>query len=262
MIYFRDIRERIKVYWRQVKHLTLANMKARYRKTLAGILWVVLNPIIMYSVQSFVFKRFLKVEVDNYSLFLLGGLLPWIFIVTTLDMCTPLLRSSNELLKAFKIDPRVIVISQLFDNLFNFLIAFFAILVPFWIFYQHSLMGIFFLPLALLQMIVGLWGMTWFLSVFNVFYRDTRFVVQFLTSVLFFLTPIFYPIEYVPKVFRWIIELNPLFVFIAPFRKCIYDFSVFGFGILFLKSILYAAFFLILSYWYWERKKNVFYHKL
>ena len=71
--------------WQQIKVLTVANMKARYRKTMIGFFWVVLGPILMYSVQAFVFQKFLKLELHNYYLFLLGGLLPWIFITSSWD---------------------------------------------------------------------------------------------------------------------------------------------------------------------------------
>ena len=79
----------IQIFSRQLISLTLANMKARYRKTFAGFLWVILNPIILYSVQSVVFRKILKIELPDYSLFLLGGLLPWIFITSTLEMSIP-----------------------------------------------------------------------------------------------------------------------------------------------------------------------------
>jgi len=250
------------MFWRQVKSLTLANMKARYRKTFAGLVWVVMNPIIMYSVQSFVFRKFLKLEIDNYSLFLLGGLLPWIFIVSTLDMCTPVLRNSGELLKAFKVNPLVIVLSQLLDNLFNFLLAFFILLVPFIIFSMKDFVGMLFLPVAFLQMVVGVCGMAWLLALLNVFYRDTKFVVQFFTSVFFFLTPIFYPVEFVPDKYRWAIEINPLYSMIAPFRCCLYNFELHKFLFWLAKGSLFSFIFIYLSYFYWSRKRNEFYHCL
>ena len=62
-----------RLYWVQVKNLTVANMKSRYRKTFAGFLWVVMSPILIYGVQSLVFKHFLKIDIPDYSLFLLGG---------------------------------------------------------------------------------------------------------------------------------------------------------------------------------------------
>ena len=86
-------------FWRQVLALTRANLKARYRKTAAGFLWVVLNPLILYAAQSLVFERFLNLRVPRYSLFLGSGLLPWVFSAQTLEMCTSLFVTHGRLIR-------------------------------------------------------------------------------------------------------------------------------------------------------------------
>ena len=63
--------------------LTIANMKSRYRRTFAGFIWVIMNPILVFLIQNFVFRNILNIKIDHYVLFLLGGLLPWIFISQT-----------------------------------------------------------------------------------------------------------------------------------------------------------------------------------
>ena len=130
---------------RQIIALTKSNMMSRYRKTIAGFLWVVLNPILMYAVQSFVFRKLLKIDVPNYSLFLLCGLLPWIFVTMTIDMVTPILDFSSDLLKSFKMNPAVLVLSQVLDNFFNFVFAFLLVLIPTWILVGGDYRGVFFL---------------------------------------------------------------------------------------------------------------------
>src|ERR1035437_5970491 len=90
-----------RVLIRQVRALTVANLKSRYRKTFVGFLWVILNPLILYGVQSLVFMKFLKLQVPNYTLFLLSGLLPWVFIVQSVEMCTSLIVINGKLFKSF-----------------------------------------------------------------------------------------------------------------------------------------------------------------
>ncbi|CBW27899.1 putative polysaccharide export ABC transporter permease protein [Halobacteriovorax marinus SJ] len=252
----------IKEYSRQVLALTSANMKARYRKTIAGFLWVILNPIIMYSVQSFVFKKILKLEVPDYSLFLLCGLLPWIFITMNIEMITPILEGSRELLKSFSLKPSVLVLSQVIDNFINFLVAFTVILLPFWFLSDLSLTGIFFIPIILLSLVIGVFSMCFILSVMQLFFRDIRFIVSFVTSVLFFLTPIFYPIEFIPTEYRIFVELNPIYSFIEPFRFAIYDFSMDILLQKILKSIFFSMLFSISAFMIWKRKRGEFYVKL
>ncbi len=237
-------------------------MRSRYRKTIAGFLWVVLNPIIMYSVQSFVFRKFLKLEVPNYSLFLLCGLLPWIFIVMTADMVTPILDFSGELLKSFKMSPAVLVYAQVLDNFINFIFAFFLILIPTWIFSDQTFSGVIFLPVALALLVAGVSSACWLLSVMQVFFKDIRFIVSFLTSILFFLTPVFYPVEFVPEKYRIFVDFNPIYAMIEPFRYCIYNYNLELLCKSLLRSFVVCCMIFTLAVGFWKRKKNEFYLSL
>jgi ABC-type polysaccharide/polyol phosphate export permease len=216
----------------------------------------------MYSVQSFVFRKFLNIEVPNYSLFLLCGLLPWIFIVMSIDMITPVLDSSRELLKSFNVRPIIIALSRILDNFVNFVFAFLIILIPTWGFSDFSFTGIFFIPISLVFLIVGTFGLCYLLAVLQIFYKDVRFITSFIISILFFLTPIFYPVEYVPVQYRFLIDFNPIFALIEPFRYCIYDYSFNVLMLKLLKSALVAFSFAGLSLFFWRRKRNDFYIKL
>jgi lipopolysaccharide transport system permease protein len=252
----------IRIFIMQVSALTIGNMKARYRKTFAGFLWVALNPIIMYTAQSFVFRKFLKIDVPNYSIFLLSGLLPWIFITMTLDMVTPILDFSGELLKSFKINPAVLVFSQVLDNFINFLFSFFIILIPFWVFTGEFSIGIIFLPLSLFFLLLGVISSCWVMAFLQVFYKDVRFVISFLTSILFFLTPIFYPVEYIPENYRILVHINPIYALIAPFRESIYSYDSHSMSIALLKSFIVSLLSFVLALYLWKKKRNEFYYAL
>lgn len=246
----------------QIKEFTLANLKARYRKTMAGFLWVVLNPILMYSVQSFVFKKFLNLSLPDYYLFLLGGLLPWIFIVNTLEMCTPIIVSSSELLKSYKLSPMVLVLSQIFDNLVNFIFAFFIILIPVWAISDVNKFGLFFLLPSVVVLILFLVNASLLFSLANVFYRDLKFLLSFVTHILFFLTPIFYPLEFVPEKFRFFVEFNPFYLVIKPFRISLYHFSLDSYLSALLQGLLVLVIMTALTFYYWKKKKNEIYFYL
>ena len=236
-------------------------MKSRYRKTFAGFIWVVINPIIMYGVQSLVFRKFLRLEISNFFTFLLAGLLPWVFINQTIQMTTPLLCSQGQLLKAMRIHPLVILTAQIFDNFINFVFAFLILFVPVLLTEGTDPAGFVFLPLGILIFIAGVMGMSLFLSVFNVFYRDTQFVVGFVMSVMFFATPIFYPIEFIPQQYLWIVHINPFYGLIQTVRTPLYHFSIENVLNAFQLGVLWAAGFLFLSLMYWKKKKgDLLYH--
>ncbi len=253
------------IFLSQVRALAMANMKSRYRKTIAGFLWVVLNPLIMFGVQSLVFQRVLKIDVPNFSLFLLTGLIPWIFIVQSLDMCTPLFVNSGRTLKAFQIHPLVYLLAQLVDNTINFLGAFLLVLVPIQLFTfvptgAHS-GGLWLLPLPVLCLFAGVLGLTWLLASVQVFFRDTRFIVPFVTSIGFYLTPVFYPKEFVPADLAWLVSINPFYRLIDPFRAALYEYTPERFIASMEGAAVTAAILLAAAALFWRRKRNeVFLH--
>jgi ABC-type polysaccharide/polyol phosphate export permease len=216
----------------------------------------------MFGVQSLVFNKFLRLNIPDYYLFLLGGLLPWIFFSQTVLMGSPVFVSQSQLLRSFKVNPLVILSSQVLDNFINFLASFFLILIPFYIFKDKSLLPLTLIPMALIPLLLGTFSLTVALGLSNVFFRDTNFVIGFIFSLLFFLTPIFYPREYVPADWQWLTDINPVTYLIDPFRVLIYDpkFSIFIPS--FLKSLGVSLIISVIAVLFWKRKQNDFYRKL
>ncbi len=252
----------LQFFWVQVRDLTVASIKARYRKTWAGFIWVVLSPLLMFGVQSLVFNKFLKLNIPDYYLFLLGGLLPWIFFSTTIQMGTPVFVGQAQLLRSFKVNPLVILSSQVLDNFINFVASFVLILIPFYIMKGKSVVPLTLIPLALIPLLLGTFALTVALGLLNVFFRDTNFVIGFIFSLLFFLTPIFYPREYVPPEWQWLTDVNPVTYLIDPFRVVIYDPTMSVFIPSFLKSMGVALVITVIAILFWKRKQNDFYRKL
>lgn len=244
----------------QIREMTLASLKARYRKTWAGFIWVILNPLLMFGVQSLVFKRFLNLQVDEYYLFLLGGLLPWIFFSQTVQMATPIYVTQSQVLKSFKINPMVILSSQVLDGFINFIATFVLILLPVFFATNRDIAVLFLIPLSLIPLLLGTLSLSVVLSTWNVFFRDTNFITGFVFSLLFFLTPIFYPKEFVPAEWQWIVHINPVMYFVDPFRSAIYSPSQFWY--LLLKSMGVALFFTGYAIFIWRKNRNEFYRRL
>lgn len=248
--------------WRQIKVLVRANLKSRYRKTIAGFFWVVFNPIIIFGVQSQVFSKFLRLDVPNYYLFLLSGLLPWIFILQTLEMCTSIFVANGQLLKSFPAHPIVYLMAQILDNAINFAAAFVLLLVPVWLYQPSNPIGLMMLFLPCITLVLAVVGMAWFLATLQVFFRDTRFIVTFVMNISFFLTPVFYPVEYVPAEYRWLVVFNPFYRLIEPFRIALYEFAWEPFGVAMVKALGVAVLSLGLATYYWRSKRNALYFNI
>jgi len=248
--------------WVQIRSLTTAQLRARYRRTVAGFLWVILSPLIMYAAQAAIFKHIIKIGIPHYGIFLLSGLLPWFFIVNTLEMGIPVLRNSRDLLTSFRIPPHWLILSVALDNAINFAAAFLLVLIPMFFWVSPPLTGLWTLPLGFVPLIIGTASLTSWLAVMNVFFRDTRFVVHFMISVLFFLTPVFYPAELVPEPWRFIIQLNPIYSLFEPIRIGLYDYTFSKFIMSFGRSLLVSVLFLWVSIFSWRKQRNEFYHFL
>ena len=156
-------------------------MRARYRKTWAGFIWVIASPVITFIVQAFIFKSILKLNISEYPFYLLTGLMPWFFISQSFNATTSCLVNARELLLGVRVNPLTIVGTQILDQFFNFLVVFFLILT--FLFFTSSLNLNIVKILLLVPSVIMLFAFVFFsvfvLSFWHVFYRDIQFVVQF-----------------------------------------------------------------------------------
>jgi ABC-type polysaccharide/polyol phosphate export permease len=255
-------RQKIAVFSRQVAMTLLANMKARYRGSLAGMLWVILNPLVIYGTQSFVFHYILKLQVPDYFVFLLTGLLPWLFMVQSIEMCTSIFVSNGRLLKAYPIHPLVCLLAQVLDNFLNLVLLICLIMIPTLLWTDLSSLKLLLLIIPLVASLLAVVGISWFLATLQIFYRDVRFIMSFVLNISFFLTPIFYPESFVEPRFQWVIAINPLYYLISPFRLLLVD----PLGGAFFRSSAIAlgvgAAFCLFSAAYWSRRRRIAYFYL
>jgi lipopolysaccharide transport system permease protein len=245
----------------QTQMLTRANLTSRYRRTVAGFFWVTLNPLTMFAVQSYVFKNILNIQIDNYSVFLLGGLLPWLFIFQTIDMTTPLLVNSSQLLKSAMVNPIVLISAQIADSCINFIFQFFIIFLIFLVNKSIPIGAILLVFVPILLLFTWVFSISWIFSTLHVFFRDTRFLVNFLLNIVFFITPIFYPVELIPAHLRWILFINPLYYLINPFRLAIYHFEQTTFVEACAKGAIISLVTLFGAILLWKKTRNEIYYQ-
>lgn len=239
--------------------LTMADIKGRYRNTFAGVLWVMFNPILQFTVHSLVFKYILNLQIERYFVFLLAGLLPWIFMTTSIAQTAHSFITKRDVLMSFQLSPLALLFSKLADNFINFLIPFICLLVFTLTKESISLEGIWFLPLNLALMALMTMGLNVLVSTLQVFFRDIQYIIQFAFSILYFLTPIFYPERMMPERFRFLLDLNPFYAVIKPFQRSLWNYDPEGL----LNSLLVAAGYttvvLIAAAALWKKKKNELY---
>ena len=221
-------------------NLTLRELRGKYKRSVLGWTWSLLNPLSTMVIFSIIFAVFLKVQpptgdpsgLHSFALFLLCGLLPWNFfsIGTTASMGS-LIANSNLIKKVYF--PREILVAS---TVASVLVAFFVemgVLGVVLLFFGNMVLP--WIPVVILIMLIEamfVLGIGLTLSVVDVYFRDTEHFMNIALQALFYSAPIVYPISYVPKTadvlgmtvpLRTIYELNPLVTFVESFRSVLYD---------------------------------------
>lgn len=242
-----------------ISTLTLSEMKGRYRNTWAGFLWVIINPIMMFSVHALVFKHILKIDIDRYYVFLLGGLLPWIFVSSTLSMTSHTFITAREVLLSFQISPVALMGSKVIDNFINFLAPFFILFIVLSFQEDFETAGLLTVPLSMVLVFISTYAIAVFVAVLQVYLRDVQYILNFGLSLLYFLTPIFYPKEMVPKNLAWIVDINPIYAIIRPLQIALYDFNAKDLNEALLTSFVVTILVVIGATLFWRSKRNELY---
>ncbi len=198
--------------------LTKKEIKIKYKSALLGWLWSLLNPLLLMLVFSFVFTLIIRIEIDNFPIFLLSALLPWFFLNFSLNSSVTSIVDNASLIKKAYFPYEVIPLSIVSANLFNFLISqllLFVFLVYYRIFPNSAWL---YLPLIVFLQTIFVAGICLAAAALHTLYRDVKYIVELIMLVWFYATPIFYPLSFVPENIRGFFYLNPLSLYINAYR--------------------------------------------
>jgi lipopolysaccharide transport system permease protein len=209
------------LYRELVYFLTWRDLKVRYKQTVLGASWAIIQPFLTMVVFSIFFDRLLKVPSDNipYPIFSYTALLPWgVFSKALTDAGRSLVLNRTMITKVYF--PRLIVpMASVLASVVDFLIAFVVLLGMMWYYRVVPRPAtIWALPLLLLLSLVTALGVGLWLSALNVLYRDIGYILPFLTQLWFYVTPIVYSSSKVPQGWRLVYALNPLVGVVEGFR--------------------------------------------
>jgi lipopolysaccharide transport system permease protein len=215
--YLRDLWE-----YRELLHIFVwRDIKVRYKQTVLGAAWAILQPFLTMVVFSIFFGKLAKVPSDGlpYPIFAYCALLPWQLFAHSLQEAGNSLVTNRQLITKVYFPRLTIPLSAVLAGLVDFAVAFIVLLgMMAWYGIVPSLSAIFTLPFFILlamatALAVGLW-----LAALNVEYRDVRYTIPFLTQFWLFLTPIAYPSSLIPEAFRPFYGLNPMAGVVEGFR--------------------------------------------
>jgi lipopolysaccharide transport system permease protein len=208
------------VYRELIFFLIWRDIKVRYKQTLLGAAWAVIQPIVTMLVFNFVFGQVAKVPTDGvpYPIFSYTALLPWGLFTTALNSASRSLTSSQNMITKVYFPRLVLPLASVLAGLIDFAIAF-VILIGMMVYFKVSPTGaVWTLPLFLLLAIVTALGVALWLSAINVKYRDVNYALPFLTQFWLFITPVAYSAKIISDKWQLVYSLNPMAGVVNGFR--------------------------------------------
>jgi lipopolysaccharide transport system permease protein len=236
------------------------DIKIRYKQTVLGIAWAVLQPFVMMVVFTVIFGKLAGISSDNipYPIFSYAGLLLWNVFSTSLNNASQsLVGSANIIQKVYLpkiIIPAASIIVSLIDFCFSALI-FGGILIYYG--FMPRFEGLILLPLLLLIAIGTALGLGSFFAALNVKYRDIRYALPFFIQMLIFVTPVIYPVSVVPLKYRPLLALNPMTGVIETFKAGFLGTVPINWTILII-SVAASILFLFFGLWYFLKTEKTF----
>ncbi len=198
------------------------DIRGKYKGSFLGILWSFINPLLQVLVYALVFPYIMKVETENYLIFLICGIIPWTWFITSISQGTTSITNNANLIKKVYFPREILPISVVTSGLVNFLISCLIILI----FVIFGGLGItwhlVFLPFIIIVQYLFTLALIFVLSAFNVYVKDVEYIVAFIINMLFYATPILYTTEMFSGPILWLFRLNPLAHLINAYRDVFY----------------------------------------
>ena len=219
-------------------YLVARDFKVKYRRSFLGVLWSILNPLLMMLVMSSVFSYVFRFDIDNFPVYLILGQVSYGFLSESTTMAMSSILGSASLIKKVYIPKHFFAFEKVIFSFINFTISFVAVAVVLIVYKIQFTFSILFLPLFLLYLFVFCLGIGFFLSSAAVFFRDILHLYNVLLTAWAYLTPIFYPIEALSAEMQAIMQLNPMYHYITYLR----DIVLYGVAPSFQANLICAAF--------------------
>lgn len=219
-----EIIKEIYAYREMIFSLVRRDLRGRYKGSALGFLWTFINPLFQLLIYTFVFGYIMPNNiVEQYYLFLFVALIPWLFFSTAVSGGAGCIKSQKDMVNKIYFPRMVLPIAHVTSMLINMLFSF--IIVGIVIFFSgrgFNYRAIFYLPVVVLMEYILALGITLIASAITVFFRDMEYILGIVTMAWQFLTPVMYPMEYVPERIRPIYELNPMTPIINAYRDIFY----------------------------------------
>ena len=202
--------------------LILNNIKTRYKRSVLGVLWTLLNPLLIMTVLAIAFSTLFRFSLLNYPVYLLSGLILWNFFAQTTTTAMQAITWGGSLIKRIYLPRTVFSVSALGSELINLLLSLIPLIIIMMAMGHPFRPALLFLPLAVLIIAMFALGTGLIISTLAVFFVDAAHIYQIVLTAWFYLTPIIYPVDIIPSGYLAYLKLNPMYYLVDLFRTPLY----------------------------------------
>jgi len=198
--------------------MMLRDIKVRYKQTVLGVAWAVIQPLTTMLIFTLIFGRLVP-----YPIFVFSGLVAWNFFSTAVSAGgTSMVGAGGMISKVYF--PRLVVpIASIGVSAVDFLVSLLLLIVMMFIYGLTPSLNILLFPIFAMGLVIAAIGVSTWLTAITVVYRDFRFVIPFMIQIWLYITPVIYPVSFIPEKWRWLIYLNPILGWVDGMRASILD---------------------------------------
>ena len=244
-----------------VRHRTLLgvlverDLKVRYKRSVLGLFWTMLNPLLMMIVFSVVFAEIFRFSFEHFTIYFLSAFVLWNFVAQTTSWSTGCLLGYAPLIRKIYVPAAVFVLATVLSGLVNMLLSLVPLAAIMLVVGHPIRASVMFLPVAILLAVFFAFGLSLLLAGVCIEFNDVVQIYQAGLLAWMYLTPIVYPLDIVPARFRWLIAMNPMYYLVEIFRVPIYGGVLPDFR-LFWRASVAAVLVLGVGWWVFERRAD------
>lgn len=250
-----------KEFWQYkdlLKLLVSRNLKLKYRRSVLGYVWSVLNPLLTMTVMAIVFSTMFSRNIENFPVYLFCGQLLFNFMNNSTHQAISSITGNASLLKKTYVPKYIFTVARITSGMVDLVLSMGALLIVMLATGAKFTWYFFLFPFVVLQLYIFCVGLGLFLAQANVFFRDIQYIYNAVTTAWLYLTPIFYPLEALSKELIWVVKhLNPMYFYIGQFRDLVYTGTMPG-PVIILSGCAAALLMLGIGIWSFARSEDRF----
>jgi homopolymeric O-antigen transport system permease protein len=204
-------------------NLVYRDLTVRYKRSVIGFLWTMLNPLLLMIIFVIVFSTLFRFAVPHYETYFLSEYLPWTFFAQTTVIAMMSMAWNGALMKRVRVPKSIFTLASTISGLVNLVLSFVPLFVIMAVRGVPLRPALLFLPVSFLVLAIFTFGVALALSAISVYFVDVREMYQVALTALMYLTPMIYPLSIVPERFRSVIALNPLLYMLQIVREPVYE---------------------------------------